>query len=272
MVRTILPDNWKKKESGNRIEYNSSKRQSKIVIHNRTGGDIKGRFTISHRIIPTKPSMKFLYQEEVMYMDYHIGRLIEYIKNEGIFEESAFLIMGDHGEGLGEYNEHIGHLSYHHKLYSKVPMILIGPGLPKEEIDNTLVSNLNVAPTILEILKLKKPDFMVGNSLLSKENNNVLLLETYSPEASMDSFAIIDYPLQLIFYPKRLKNKFEFYDLEDDTFGIINIMDKGNNPEKLRELIKSIQQISTQLVAMKESKSEISERDKEILRSLGYLR
>jgi arylsulfatase A-like enzyme len=272
MVSLTLPENWQKKVTERRTEYNTKKRRSKMTVRNRTGGEITGRLTLSHRLIPTKPSTKYLYQEEVLYMDAQIGKLIEFIKNEAIFEESAFLIMGDHGEGLNEYNQHIGHLFYLHKIYSKVPMILTGPGISKANINNTLVSNLNIAPTILEILKIKKPDFMAGTSLLNKGKNKKLLLETYSPEAPVDSFAIIDYPFQLIVYPQRSENKVEYYNLEEDEFGIINLIDKGNKPENFRELLKYLQKVSEELVAMKETKSAISERDREILRSLGYLR
>ena len=139
-------------------------------------------------------------------------------------------------------------------------------------MNEKLVSNLNIAPTILDIFNIKKPDFMLGDSLLRPLNNKKLLLETYSPEALTDSFAIIDYPYQLIYYPERNENQLEFFNLENDDFGIKNRVTESKESKKIKELLKSIREISEKLVSMKHNPSEISERDKEILKSLGYLK
>lgn len=271
-IEIILPTDWNKNKTEKVIEYNTSERKSIILIHNKANRNIYGRLVFSYRLIPTIPSMNFLYQEEVKYMDYHIGELIEFLKAEGIYEESVFVIMGDHGEGLGEYKGHVGHIDYLHKIYSKVPLIVCGHGIQKEEVNEKLVSNLNIAPTILDIFNIKKPDFMLGDSLLRPLKNKKLLLETYSPEAPTDSFAIIDYPYQLIYYPERNENQLEFFNLENDDFGINNRVTESKESRKIKELLKSIREISEKLVSMKHNPSEISERDKEILKSLGYLK
>ena len=271
-VEVFLPSEWKKKQTEKSTEYNSREKRSDIRVFNKTSRNINGKLKCSSRLIPTIPSIQFLYKEEIKYMDYHIGKLIEFLKEQGIFEKSIFIIMGDHGEGLGEYLGHVGHVDYLNKLYLKVPFIVCGHGIPKEEVRQNLVSNLNIAPTILEIVTIKKPDFMLGDSLFGELENKELLLETYSPEADMDSFAMIDYPYQLIYYPNRNSHRLEFYDLQRDSLGIDNIMKVEQESEKKRNLLKHLIHISGKILASKQGHSEISQKDKDILKSLGYLK
>ncbi len=54
--------------------------------------------------------------------------------------------------------------------------------------------------------------------------------------------------------------------------GIKNGVTESKESRKIKELLKSIREISEKLVSMKHNPSEISERDKEILKSLGYLK
>jgi arylsulfatase A-like enzyme len=273
----FFPAHWNRKKTQNSINYYSNKKRSEIIIRNRLQKVLllNLRFICSLRV--DDASRKLFYREEVKYMDHHLGELLEFLKQENIYEKAAFIIIGDHGEVLGEYRNHFGHIHFLNQTSVKVPLIIAGKGIPAEGMRDELVSTLGIAPTILEITGIKKPGFMLGKSLLTPGSVSgvKLLLETYSPEANFDAFSIIDYPYQVIFYPGRRVKKMEFFNLENDPLGLHPIRDSspdGKKGGKTRDgLVHSLLKISRIIMTSKGKIISASKRHQEILKSLGYL-
>jgi arylsulfatase A-like enzyme len=180
--------------------------------------------------------------------------------------------MGDHGEGLGEHRKCVGHIHYLNKLYLNVPLFLAGKGVVKQNTrDNRLVSNIHIAPTLLEIAGLEKPDSMQGVSLFQARDTGQLLLETYAPEAFSDGFSIIKYPHQIIYYPQLETDKYEFIDLSEDRLGINNLVSQDHNKKIKAELMNTVMKFSKTIMNIKKKPGKISAEQMEILKSLGYL-
>lgn len=138
------------------------------------------------RIIPRKqiPLYQFLgsrdrrfyvdrYDGEIAYMDQEFGRLIAGLRERGLYDDALILFNADHGEHLGEHGAYFSHGSHAYEGALRVPLIL---KLPREHErapdslpprDATLVSLLDVAPTILDVLGLPVPEDYVGRSLLA---------------------------------------------------------------------------------------------------------
>ncbi len=269
-LEVILPK-WRKTRIKDKKNYYARPNESRVVLINRSKENIQVRVKFLYRMLERPESRKSLYRKEIRYMDNQVGKFFEFLKKNGIYEKSVFFIMGDHGEGLGEYQQHYGHIHYLNKIYSKVPLIIFGKGIKDTGKRDELASNLNIAPTILDIVNIEKPGFMRGESLLKSHKPRKLLLETYSPEAYFDAFSIIDFPYQILFYPGRSENKIEYIDLQKDIWGINNIKDQMKDNRKKSELLNDILKISRILTATKGKIGKISERHKDILNSLGYL-
>ena len=268
-TRIIYPDNLHLKGSKGK-NYFTEDLESDFVIFNNsrriTSVDLSFLYTLNEE----NESKKKLYLESVKYMDKHIGKLVDFLKKEGILKKSVILIVGDHGEGFGEYLNNYGHIHYLNKIYSHVPFIMYGKGVTKGKIRKDLTSNLNIATTILELAGIKKPEFMQGTSVLSSQSDNRIILETFSPEAYFDAFSVIEYPNQIIFYPGRTDNRTEYIDLENDDSGVIT--NNRNVSEKTRaKLLKSILRISRSITATKGKIGKRKRMHEDILKSLGYL-
>jgi hypothetical protein len=267
-----LPNHWRKKEVKDRVEYSTRNLQSDIVISNPTSREISAQLKFSHKIIPTVASMRILYNEEIRYMDSQIGLFIEFLKAEGIYENSVFILMGDHGEGLGEFREHIGHIDYLYKPYSYVPLLLWGEGIPRGQIVTEPVCNLHIAPTILEIVGLEPPEYMLGESLTGPVQGKRILLETYSPEAIRDSFSVIDYPFQLIYYPDGPEKNWEFFRLDDGLISSEMDLEDASNKEKFTEMKNYLKPVAHKLASVKRENPKLPKRAEEMLKSLGYIK
>lgn len=268
-VETIISDQWKTKKTRTGTNYYANEKKSGFSLFNRSREPITVNLRFIYRLWVDDASRKRLYKEEIKFMDRQLGKFLEFLKKENLYDNAVFIIMGDHGEGLGEYRNHFGHIHFLNQSAVKVPLIIAGKGINSRGKRQELVSNLNIAPTILDIAGVKKPGFMLGHSLLKSLPRTKLLLETYAPEAYFDAFSIIDYPYQVIFYPGRRDEKLEFFDLESQGTG--GIKNKNQQGKIRTDLVNSVLKISRIITATKGKIGGVSERHQEILKSLGYL-
>jgi len=268
-IKVIYPGNLRLKGNKSK-DYFSEDLESVFTIINNSGKPARVNLSFLYSLNEDNSSKKKLYLESVKYLDHQIGELINFLKKEKILSRSIILVVGDHGEGFGEYLDNYGHIHYLNKIYSHVPFILYGKGIKKGEIRSDLTSNLNIAPTILEMAGIKKPEFMQGSSVMSSKGDRKLILETFSPEAYFDAFSVIEYPNQIIFYPGRSENRTEYIDLENDPSGTIT-NNKNISANSRSKLLKSILSISRSITATKGKIGKRKRIHQDILKSLGYL-
>ncbi len=207
------------------------------------------------------------YRKEIEYMDKQIGKLFEIIKNKALMENTIIVIVGDHGEGLGEYKDHFGHIHYLRPQYIKVPLIYYSP-LRKPSKIKKLVSIVDIFPTILSDLKIKTKIKLDGENLFSKSKRKYILSYTFRPESFFDGVSVIEDHFQFIMY-KGVSNYTEFIDLKKET-GFF----PDNSTKKLSKYkneIKKLKIIAKNKFKVRTKKRTLSEKSKRILKSLGYL-
>ena len=102
-----------------------------------------------------------LYDSEIAYTDFHIGRLLDGLRDRGLLEGSLVIFTADHGENLGEDGLFYQHGPNVHDASLQVPLIVRGPGIPNRR-DPGVASLLDVAPTVLALVGIPEeqwPDF-----------------------------------------------------------------------------------------------------------------
>jgi arylsulfatase A-like enzyme len=105
------------------------------------------------------------YDSEVAFMDYHIGKLIRELSRLGIDNSTLVIVVGDHGESLGE-GGYIGHGRYLFESIVRVPLIIRYPQLvPAGRVVREHVSILDVMPTLIDVLEIEYPLPLQGESL-----------------------------------------------------------------------------------------------------------
>jgi len=105
------------------------------------------------------------YDGEVAYVDFVLGKLLDYLKAHNLFEQTLIIFTGDHGESLGQHEEAThGFLAYNSTLW--IPLIVTFPGLAKSTVSQ-YASHIDIFPTVCDILHIEKPSFLQGFSLLS---------------------------------------------------------------------------------------------------------
>ena len=229
---------------------------------------------------PNPPSIertKELYKAEVEYMDKEIGKLLLKLKELNLMDKTHILVVGDHGEGLGEYSNyfgdlHVGHIHFLQNVYMHVPLIIYDPlHLKKDTVSQEYVTLLDIAPTIMNTMKFKNiPDYKGRNlNKLRKKSRYTLFEETYTPEAVREKFALLQYPWHLIFTPE--DQDYELYDLENDFEEKTNIYSEVVSSGKISDIKKKLDEFSRNILRSKEE-VKIGKDVEEMLKALGYIK
>ncbi len=99
----------------------------------------------------------------VKYADEHVGRIFDYLESRGLLEDTVIIISSDHGENIGELGLYAEHATADH-ITCRIPMIIRWPGKMRGHIDKGLHYNLDLLPTLAQILGVEKSDDWDGES------------------------------------------------------------------------------------------------------------
>jgi choline-sulfatase len=169
-----------------------------------------------------------LYDGEIAYADSALGEFIGYLKKTSRYENALIVVVGDHGEGLGEHHEDThGIFLYdsttHIPLIVKTPVKLSAQGRA-DRVVKAQVRTTDILPTVIDWLGIPPPESLDGASLKpyidgAEEKDRTAVGET-------------DYPLRFGWAPLRSVRaegfKFieaprpELYDLHADPAELAN--------------------------------------------------
>ena len=98
------------------------------------------------------------YDSEVAYTDHHIGKLLEAVDQLKLRKSTLVVLLSDHGESLGEH-DYIGHGRHLYENIVRIPLIFRWPGVVRAgKTVQGEVSLIDVAPTIVELTARRADD------------------------------------------------------------------------------------------------------------------
>ncbi len=201
----------------------------------------------------------------------NIGRLLDYLKHEGLESRTLVVVVGDHGEGLGEHDE----MTHGFTLYNatmRVPLILRYPGtLPAGRRVGAAVSVVDVSPTVLDLLGIADTRKVTGRVVSPALRGGDI------PSAAL--YGATDEPfLRYNWSPLRSltdggwkyirSTTVELYDLKDDPFERHNLAEV--DPVRAREMEARLVELESKLAPRPEVEVQLSEAQRQVLASLGY--
>lgn len=102
----------------------------------------------------------------IRYADQHVGRILEILREQGVLDDVAIIVSSDHGENIGElglYGEH----ATADQITTRIPLIIRWPGGKKGHVDQGLRYNLDLLPTLAELLGAQFHPLWDGQSYAS---------------------------------------------------------------------------------------------------------
>ena len=89
------------------------------------------------------------YLAAIAYEDSQIARVVDYLEERGLLDESLVVVAGDHGESLGDHGEESHGLFVYDEVL-RVPLIVRGPGIAPARV-RAAVRLIDVMPTVLDL-------------------------------------------------------------------------------------------------------------------------
>jgi choline-sulfatase len=105
-----------------------------------------------------------LYDAEIATSDAAFGELIDLLARRGLWEDTVVVFVSDHGEELYEHGGWQHGKTLHTEMLD-VPLIVHAPGAPDARTVQRQVQQVDVTPTILDLLGLPVPAVVEGHSL-----------------------------------------------------------------------------------------------------------
>ncbi|SHM91655.1 Arylsulfatase A [Cyclobacterium lianum] len=125
-----------------------------------------------HKNLQGKELVKWKYQRymrdylaTIRSVDDNVGRILDYLEENGLEENTLIVYSSDQGFYLGEHGWFDKRFMYEESF--RTPLLMQWTGkIPANTVNNDLVSNLDFAQTFLELAGVEAPDRMQGRSLL----------------------------------------------------------------------------------------------------------
>jgi len=234
-------------ENGKEVEYYQVK-TSNPLFQDKTAEMLSQR-DIEHMIA--------LYDGEIFNSDEYIGKILKKIDDLGISNKTMIVFFSEHGDVFGKNGRFMRGGPIKGTFYDdvlKIPLIVYNPKFQAKKVDS-LISIMDISPTILNFLDIQKPESFVGQSMVNSIktdqpiNTKILAGSAYSPDKTNpwfrdDSMILttrdLDWKLikEYIFYENFTEISYELFNVKSDVVESINLKDK--NPKKLKELNQTL--------------------------------
>ena len=226
------------------------------------------------------------YDGEIRWTDDHLQRFFRLLKREGLWDDTAIIVLSDHGEEFFEHHAK-GHKNNLYTESIRIPLIMKYPGGRPRGRNGRLVSQVDLFPTVLELAGASGDEVHQGHSLLqpARPANQPIYFDLthtrYSPKRGGGwqphyirhwlGVRQADYALIHLVEDQAT----ELYHVSEDPGQRVNLFPaEAPRAGELMALIRQSQEQNQALARVLEAsgEAELSEEALKTLRALGYLK
>jgi arylsulfatase A-like enzyme len=184
------------------------------------------------------------YYAAITFLDEQVGRIVQALKETGQYENTIIVFTSDHGLAIGSHGLFGKQNLYDHSMH--VPLLIVGPGIPKEQRRDALVYLLDVFPTLGALTGVPAPEGNEGQSLVpvlqgrERGVRDSLFLAYRGFQRS-----VMDERWQLIVYPH--VNKTQLFDLRNDPHELKDLGGDAAHAVEVQRLTARLRQWQQQL-------------------------
>jgi len=178
------------------------------------------------------------YLASMAFVDEQAGRVLSYLDETGLAGDTLVVFTSDHGDMLGDHGLPAKG-AWHFDACIRVPLILRGPGLPAGRVEQGVVTNLDLFPTITEAVGVAHEVPIEGESLLPAargegrpDRPDAALVETYGSygrlEPAMCARSVITPEHRLTLFGDNTRMLF---DMTSDPDECVNLAGRSESTE-----------------------------------------
>jgi len=213
------------------------------------------------------------YDGEVAFADRELGRLLDWMKRQGLYNRTLIILVGDHGEALGDHGEK-EHGFFLYGATTRVPLIVKPPDgkpVPSRKILRA-VETVAVGPTILELTQSRdaiQQQFQSPGLFHEADEESAAYSETFYPFSSFGWSPLRSLRTERFHFIEAPEP--ELYDLRSDPGEKQNVAHRQNAMAAvLRERLKELSQRYAP-ARQPQAGPSLDPETVEKLRALGYV-
>ncbi|MHA1489369.1 MAG: sulfatase-like hydrolase/transferase [Promethearchaeota archaeon] len=183
--------------------------------------------------------LAFNYAQQTL-MDEAGGMILDTLEKLGFAKNTLVIWVADHGDAVASHGGHFDKDAYMSEEVVRIPMAIKYPDkIPVNQVCNELVSNIDLAPTLLDVAGISFRNSVHGRSLMplcsQKEVDwrEDLMCQTYGHfNTHLGRLVVTD----RYKYMWNEGDKDELYDLKKDPFEMKNLIDDYNHADILEDM------------------------------------
>lgn len=173
------------------------------------------------------------YYALISHLDKRVGDIITTLKQEGLYDNTIIVYAADNGLAIGSHGLLGKQNLYEHSM--KVPLIISGPGIPKDKVSDALVYLYDLFPTLSDLCGLPAPSGVDGKDITTvikgeSEGVRTSLFTTYRHTVR----AVRTKEWKLIRYPER--DYTQLFNLKNDPLELNNLAGQSDYESKVAEM------------------------------------
>jgi arylsulfatase A-like enzyme len=175
------------------------------------------------------------YYAMITHLDEQIGRVIEALKNNGLYENTIIVFAADNGLAVGQHGLLGKQNLYEHSL--KVPLVFAGQGFEAGKKVENFTYLHDIFPTLCELINTPVPASVESQSVLSKQKRDVMYYAYRHLQRAVrkENFKLIEYHVEG-------EETIQLFDLENDPMEINNLANNPNYAKKIDEMRKLLRE------------------------------
>ncbi|MDY3070239.1 MAG: sulfatase [Parabacteroides sp.] len=185
-------------------------------------------------------------------VDRNIGRVLDYLEDKGMLENTMIVYTSDQGFYMGEHGWFDKRFMYEESF--RTPLLIRLPGGKKGDIDE-FVQNIDYGPTILELAGVEVPEDMHGESFLPllkgekvddwRKSLYYHFYEYPAEHAVKRHYGVRTERYKLIHFYNDI-DEWELYDLKEDPSEMNNLYGKPGYENVIKDLQKELVKLQKQ--------------------------
>jgi arylsulfatase A-like enzyme len=169
------------------------------------------------------------------HMDDGIGRIHAALERNGYLDDTIVVHSGDHGKSEGHHGFKGKQTLYEHA--AGVPLLVAGPGIPADTVNDNLVYQHDLYNTILEAADIKTQEPSYYQSLLPQLNEQPTEGREYIHSSYIGCQRMVrDRRYKLIEYAVEGVRRTELFDLIEDPDEIVDLSQDATRSKDLKRL------------------------------------
>ena len=198
------------------------------------------------------------YLKCVRSVDNNVGRILDYLDEEGLAENTIVVYTSDQGFYMGEHGWFDKRFMYEESL--RTPLVMRYPAAIEAGTEVAqLVQNLDHAPTLLDFAGANIPEAMQGGSLKPlfgtepaawRDAIYYHYYEFPNEHGTKKHYGIRTDRYKLIHFYEDIDD-WELFDLETDPHEMQNLIDQPEQRDRIRDLRQRLEQLQEQYLVTK---------------------